>query len=77
MTLVMRGGKIDHPSGEHDDYANAAAGAVYLIAGDNAAFNIDDFQTFGDSAVLSWDGPFSGRSWEQPPSPWEDQSDGN
>lgn len=30
LILVMRGGKIDHPSGEHDDFANAAAGAAYL-----------------------------------------------
>jgi hypothetical protein len=25
--------KIDHPPGEHDDYANAAAGAVHLVKG--------------------------------------------
>jgi hypothetical protein len=25
--------KIDHPSGEHDDYANAVAGAVHLVKG--------------------------------------------
>jgi hypothetical protein len=25
---VWRGGKIDHPAGEHDDYANAAAGVT-------------------------------------------------
>lgn len=30
LTLVMKGGKIDHPSGEHDDLANAIAGATYL-----------------------------------------------
>jgi hypothetical protein len=28
LTLVLRGGKIDHQPGDHDDYANAAAGAV-------------------------------------------------
>jgi hypothetical protein len=26
--LVLKGNKIDHPSGEHDDHANAAAGAI-------------------------------------------------
>jgi hypothetical protein len=31
---VSRSGKIDHPSGEHDDYANAVAGAVELAAGE-------------------------------------------
>lgn len=28
LSLIWRGGKIDHPGGEHDDYCNAAAGAV-------------------------------------------------
>lgn len=28
LGLVWRGAKIDHPSGEHDDWANAAAGLV-------------------------------------------------
>jgi hypothetical protein len=31
LTLVVRpGGKIDHQPGDHDDYANAAAGAIWL-----------------------------------------------
>ncbi len=30
-TLVMRGAKIDHPSGEHDDYANAIAGCAWVV----------------------------------------------
>lgn len=34
LGLVWRGGKIDHLSGEHDDFANAAAGAVCLILSD-------------------------------------------
>jgi hypothetical protein len=38
LGLVWRGGKIDHPSGEHDDYANATAGALYL-ASKNQVFN--------------------------------------
>lgn len=29
--LIRKGEKIDHPSGEHDDFANAAAGAVDLV----------------------------------------------
>jgi hypothetical protein len=28
LGLAWRGGKIDHQAGEHDDYANAAAGAI-------------------------------------------------
>lgn len=30
LGLVWRGGKIDHPNGEHDDWANAAAGALVV-----------------------------------------------
>lgn len=36
LTLVIRGGKIDHQPGDHDDYANAAAGAIWLVS-DHAA----------------------------------------
>ncbi len=30
LTLVWRGSRIDHLPGDHDDFANAAAGAVSL-----------------------------------------------
>lgn len=32
LGLVWRGGKIDKPPGEHDDWANAAAGVVAVLA---------------------------------------------
>jgi hypothetical protein len=36
LTLVIRGGgKIDHQPGDHDDFANAACGALVLAAGDD------------------------------------------
>jgi hypothetical protein len=35
MTLVYRGGKIDHQTGDHDDFANAACGAIWLTTGDD------------------------------------------
>ena len=38
LGLVWRGGKIDHPNGEHDDYANGAAGTLNL-ASKNRVFN--------------------------------------
>jgi len=38
LGLVWRASKIDHPTGEHDDYANGAAGALYL-ASKNEVFN--------------------------------------
>lgn len=31
LSLLWRGNKIDHPGGEHDDFANAAAGAVDCV----------------------------------------------
>jgi hypothetical protein len=33
LTLVWRGARIDHLPGDHDDWANAAAGAVRLVIG--------------------------------------------
>ena len=33
LGLVWRGSKIDHMAGEHDDFANAAAGALSLAQG--------------------------------------------
>lgn len=33
LTLVWRGTKIDHQPGDHDDFANAVAGAINLAAG--------------------------------------------
>jgi hypothetical protein len=41
LTLVWRGTKIDHQPGDHDDFANAAAGAVWLAGGSgNLAIHI-------------------------------------
>jgi hypothetical protein len=34
LTLVIRGVHIDHQPNDHDDYANAVAGAVYLVLGE-------------------------------------------
>ena len=36
--LVWRANKIDHPGGEHDDYADGACGALWL-ASKNQVFN--------------------------------------
>jgi len=32
LGLIWRGGKIDHPHGEHDDYANVCAGLAQVLA---------------------------------------------
>jgi hypothetical protein len=31
LTLVIRGARVDHQPGDHDDFANAAAGVVWLL----------------------------------------------
>jgi hypothetical protein len=42
LTLVWRGLKIDHLPGDHDDFANAAAGVVWLVA-DSAGFSLEQW----------------------------------
>jgi hypothetical protein len=49
LGLVWRGGKIDHQSGEHDDWANAVAGCVHLLLGAEAA----PFMLFSGGRLLS------------------------
>jgi len=50
LGLVWRGGKIDHLPGEHDDVANAAAGALFLARDDAApvdtALSADELAAF-------------------------------
>jgi len=31
LTLIWRGNRIDHQPGDHDDYANAAAGVIVAV----------------------------------------------
>ena len=38
LSLVWRGSKIDHPSGEHDDYACVVAGVAELVLGRSTSF---------------------------------------
>jgi hypothetical protein len=70
LGLVWRNSKIDHLPGEHDDYSNSAAGAIYL-----ASNGLTDFEliTAGPRVItddrLFEDGPFissryGNRPWE-------------
>jgi hypothetical protein len=53
LTLVIRGGKIDHQSGDHDDFANAAVGALLLVAGKKSGFDLDLYlRAFADDAPV-------------------------
>jgi hypothetical protein len=45
LTLVWRGTKIDHEPGGHDDWANAVAGVVWLVAEENAG--AEDYARLG------------------------------
>jgi hypothetical protein len=41
LTLVVKGSKIQHLSGDHDDHANAAVGALLLATGKKSGFDLD------------------------------------
>ncbi len=56
LGLVWRGGKIDHPGGEHDDFINAAAGAVYQVFEGGAGDIKDVVVGGGYLATPRWDG---------------------
>ena len=44
LGLVWRGGSIDHQPGEHDDYANAAAGALVLAHEQRTSLSPEDLE---------------------------------
>ena len=51
--LVRKGTKIDHPTGEHDDHANAAAGALVLAKAPQTVPGV--FVFFSDSERIMMD----------------------
>jgi hypothetical protein len=57
LTLVIKGARIDHQPGDHDDWANAVAGAVWRAIGD-----IDD-------TVANWIGAYCPKEPSPPPAP--------
>jgi hypothetical protein len=58
LTLVYKGGKIDHLPGDHDDFANAAAGALWL-----AARMAEQPMTFGHAIVIGRNDAMSFREY--------------
>lgn len=64
LGLIWRGGKIDHSVGEHDDFANAAAGCVSLLLDDAGAAlapagasvepHPDSYHATAPDRVLGW-----------------------
>ena len=71
LGLVWRANKIDHPNGEHDDYANGAAGALHL-ASKNQVFNSRAVPT-GVGRGIGWEiRKLPGGSTFDKPSPFRD-----
>ncbi len=58
LGLVVRGSKIDHMPGEHDDLCNAAAG-VLVILPMNGEIDLDDCVTGTDYTAAGYDTPWS------------------
>ena len=65
-----RGGKIDHPAGEHDDHANGAAGAMALtVRGIELAYGViepgpDTYHTRPGYGTL-WDRRLAAPLWRR------------
>ncbi|HMH50126.1 MAG TPA: hypothetical protein VK548_07830 [Candidatus Acidoferrum sp.] len=53
LGLIWRGGKIDHPNGEHDDWANALAGVVAMLER-----RVPELQIWGGPAPAARVSPF-------------------
>jgi hypothetical protein len=54
LTLVRRGARIDHQAGDHDDWSNAVAGVVQLVAGSRReAWSPGDVMMVGERAVAA------------------------
>ncbi len=71
LTLVIRGGKIDHQPGDHDDWSNACAGAVWLVT-TAAGFSLDAMSKWanlfvgdGEAEALSKPAPLPWHRSEQ------------
>lgn len=58
LGLVWRGGKIDHQSGEHDDWANGAAGVIAALAAGYASgpatFEVNESQVVLSGELERW-----------------------
>jgi hypothetical protein len=54
LGLIWRGGKIDHPANEHDDFANSAAGAVHLVSR-GVDYNLDNLVGVGERVTGDYD----------------------
>lgn len=72
LGLIWKGGKIDHPSGEHDDWSNAAAGVVSLMLEEDWR-SVSEITTGGQRLTTSadaigfWGDRRGGGLWEPNP----------
>jgi hypothetical protein len=72
LGLVWRASKIDHPNGEHDDYVNGAAGALYL-ASRNQVFDPRAVPE-GVGRGIGWEIRQAFGSWRDSPNPFTKDS---
>ncbi len=63
LGLIWRGGKIDHPSGEHDDWANAVAGVIRLCEAPTGSI-LDSIYAIDTNPPLV-DAPVGERGWQE------------
>jgi hypothetical protein len=70
LTLVIRGAHVDHQPGDHDDWANAVCGAVYLVLAPVFVSSTAHFGWYGNDG-----GGFNGSYWVGRDS-WRNAGDG-
>ncbi len=67
MSLTTRGGKPDHPAGDHDDFANAAVGALVEAAEGTQEIGSIAFALMHENGTVStsegWSGGTGGSPW--------------
>ena len=65
LTLIVRGSRVDHPNGDHDDWANSAAGAAVLASEGRFTTRRDEFREPRIEGLSGYD-PFA---WASPSTP--------
>jgi hypothetical protein len=64
LTLVVRGARVDHQSGDHDDHPNAAAGVVHVIRESKRGVELPQINVLHISAPDAISAPHLGGYYE-------------
>jgi phage terminase large subunit-like protein len=72
LTLVIRGSKIDHQPGDHDDFANAAAGALVIAARTQSpmSFHVPAAGPSRSAVAAAYTDAIMGDDFSAPPGGW-------